>query len=129
MASASRADYAAAAAVVLTTEDPATIYELCGDDAWTQQELGTVLTEVLGRDISVQNTTADQHAEILRTAGVPEGIITLITEIDTAIAAGDLAQHPGSAGQPHPSSTPSGPRGHTSSPNQHGMHLSPRRSP
>lgn len=89
--SATRADYADAAAVVLTTEghDNAT-YELGGDAAWTAADLASVFTDVLGRDIVLHAVDGDKHAEVLGGAGLDEGMIGFLTGIDASTARGDL---------------------------------------
>lgn len=98
VASAARADFAEAAAVALTTENPQDVYELAGDLAWTQEGLAEMLSEVLGSQVSVHNVSAEEHAKLLSEAGLPEGMVSFMTSTDTAIAAGDLARHAGGLG-------------------------------
>lgn len=91
VASAARADYAAAAAAVLTTDGhDGRVYELSGDVAWTFDEFAETASEVLGRPVSVQHVTADEQRAILTDAGVDEGTIWFLTSIDTDIRAGIL---------------------------------------
>ena len=53
VATATRRDYAAAAAVVLTGDGHEnTVYELCGDTAWSMPELAAVVAEASGRPVA-----------------------------------------------------------------------------
>lgn len=97
-ASASRADFAEAAAVVVTNENPEPVYELSGDVAWSQAELAAILSELLGTEVQVQNVSAEEHAAILEGAGVPEAMAGFVTAVDTAVAFGDLARDAGGLG-------------------------------
>ena len=92
VASAARADFAEAAAIVLTTDAPAKpVYELAGDIAWTQDDLAATLTEVLGTPITVARVTPEQQASILLDAGLDEGTAGFVTAIDAATEKGELA--------------------------------------
>jgi len=92
VASAARADYAEAAAVVLTTDSPVKpVHELAGDVAWTQAELAAALSEVLDTTIAVSQVTPEQQTAILVEAGLDEGTAGFVTAIDAATAQGDLA--------------------------------------
>jgi len=92
VASAARADYAEAAAVVLTTEEPVKpVHELAGDVAWSQDELAAALSEVLGTTITVSQVTTEQQAAILVEAGLDEGTAGFVAAIDSATAKGELA--------------------------------------
>ena len=95
VASASRDDFAAAAAVVATTESPEKVYELSGDVAWTQADLAAAIAEVIGSDVSVLAVDAAKHAEILSGAGLDEGTVHFVVATDGHIAAGHLAATPG----------------------------------
>jgi NAD(P)H dehydrogenase (quinone) len=92
IASAARADFAEAAAVVLTTDGPLKpVYELSGDVAWTQDELAATLSDVLGVPVTTAQVTAEQHASILVDAGLDEGTAGFVADIDVATAKGELA--------------------------------------
>lgn len=95
VASASRDDFAAAAAVVATLESPEKVYELSGDVAWTQAELAAAIAEVIGSDVSVLAVDAAKHAEILGGAGLDEGTVHFVVATDGHIAQGHLAATPG----------------------------------
>lgn len=92
VASASRKDFAEAAAVVLTTEGHiGKVYELAGDTAWTYDDLATALGEVLGRAVVSKDVSTQEHAAALQQAGLPGGAIGFVTGLDANIAEGDLA--------------------------------------
>jgi len=91
VSSAARADYAEAAAVVLTApEATAATYELSGDIAWSQAEFAVITSEVSGKPVTLQDVPADRHREILSQAGLPQGAIDFVVGTDQAIAAGEL---------------------------------------
>ncbi|MFD9411802.1 SDR family oxidoreductase [Streptomyces sp. NPDC059989] len=92
VASAARADYAAAAAVVLTGEGHLNrVYELSGDTAWSLKEYAAELSAQSGKEIAHAEVPADEHRAILTGAGVPEGFAAILVDVDAAIARGRLA--------------------------------------
>jgi NAD(P)H dehydrogenase (quinone) len=92
VASASRTDYAEAAARVLVGEGHAgKIYELTGTKAWDYQELAATAAEVLGRPVVFKNLTAAERQQGLMAVGLPEGVAGFVTSLDQAIEAGTLA--------------------------------------
>lgn len=87
-----RADYAAAAAIVLTAEAAeAATYELAGDTGFTQDEFARIVGELTGKEIAVEHVSADEHRAALSAAGVPEAGIDFLVSTDAAIADGELA--------------------------------------
>ena len=92
VASASRADYADAAAVVLL--DPAAhigrTYELSGDIAWTFADLAATIAEVVGRDVELASVDSEAHAAALKGVGLDDGTVGFVVALDANIAAGDL---------------------------------------
>ncbi|MFD6884706.1 SDR family oxidoreductase [Rhodococcus sp. NPDC060084] len=91
MASASRADLAEAAAIILTLDDQAgKIYDLTGDTAWTLSELAAEAAAQSGVPLKYTDVPADQYREILRKAGLPEHVVELIVDADVAISQGTL---------------------------------------
>lgn len=91
VASASRRDFAEAAAVVLTTDGPVKqVYELAGDVAWTHSDLAAALAEVLGKPIEVANVSADEQTTVLTSAGLDAGLVGFIVGVDSGIKQGDL---------------------------------------
>lgn len=91
IASASRADYAEAAAVVLTTEGhEGKVYELAGDEAWTMADLAQEISRQVGREIPYQNIPPNDYASLLVRAGIPEAWAQMFASWDVAIAQGNL---------------------------------------
>ncbi|WP_258724852.1 SDR family oxidoreductase [Cellulomonas sp. NS3] len=92
VASATRADFAAAAAAVLTTPGhEGKVYELGGDTAWTHHELAAALGEVLGREVVYRPVTPEEHLAVLTTAGLDEGTAGFVVALDGNIREGALA--------------------------------------
>lgn len=91
MASASRADLAEAAAIILTSEDQAgKVYDLTGDTAWTLSELAAEAASQSGKAITYTDLPAEEYRQILQQAGLPEHIVELIVDADVAIKNGTL---------------------------------------
>ncbi|GAA3886324.1 SDR family oxidoreductase [Leifsonia kafniensis] len=92
IASATRADYAEAAAAVVLAADAAsgTVYELGGDEPHTLAELARVVSEVSGTPVAYENLTADALRDLQIANGVPEGWADFAAATDTGIAGGDL---------------------------------------
>jgi NAD(P)H dehydrogenase (quinone) len=96
VASASRRDYAEAAALALTTDDLAgRTLEVGGDVAWTYDELAQAATEVLGRPVTYTAVTIEQLTAGLEAAGLDAGTAAFVAGIDDAIARGALSQTDG----------------------------------
>ncbi|MFD5188002.1 SDR family oxidoreductase [Streptomyces sp. NPDC058357] len=92
VASAARADYAAAAAAVLTGEGHiGAVYELSGDVAWSFAEYAATVAAATGKEIVYKNVPATVHQEILVGAGLPEGFAAILVDVDEAIGRGLLA--------------------------------------
>jgi NAD(P)H dehydrogenase (quinone) len=92
VASAPRADYAEAAAVVLTEDGHVgQVYELGGDDPWTSAELAAALGEVLGRDVELREVSTEEHVAILQQAGLDEGTAGFVAALQTNTREGTLA--------------------------------------
>ncbi|MFE6662994.1 SDR family oxidoreductase [Streptomyces sp. NPDC057697] len=92
VASATRADYAAAAAAVLTGEGHiGAAYELSGDVAWSLAEYAAEIAKATGKEIAYRNVPAATHQEILVGAGVPEFFAEILVDVDEAIGRGRLA--------------------------------------
>ncbi|MFC6155794.1 SDR family oxidoreductase [Kribbella jiaozuonensis] len=90
--SAARRDYAAAAAVVLTGDvHEKKAYELNGDVAWTLTEYAAELARQSGQEVAYSNLSAEDHAQVLVGAGLPEPVAQLFVGVDAAIERGLLA--------------------------------------
>lgn len=96
VASASRRDFAEAAAVVLIEDGHlGAVYELAGDVAWTYDELAAAASEVLGRDVAYVAMTAEQKQATLEQFGLPAEVAQVVVGIDLAIGQGVLADTDG----------------------------------
>ncbi|WP_214824682.1 MULTISPECIES: SDR family oxidoreductase [unclassified Exiguobacterium] len=83
-------DYAEAIANVLMADDfEQDIFELSGP-LYTQAELVEALSEVLGREVTLQEVSTDAYAGVMRGAGVPEGAIPIVVGIQDSIRNGSL---------------------------------------
>lgn len=91
IASAARADYAAAAVVALTGgAELNRTYELAGDSAYTLAELAAELSRQTGKAIPYVNLPEAQFAEILLKAGLPPPLAHGIASWDTGASQGAL---------------------------------------
>ncbi|EHJ5403248.1 TPA: SDR family oxidoreductase [Salmonella enterica subsp. enterica serovar Wedding] len=91
IASAMRADYAAAAARVIREEGHAgNVYELAGDDAWTLSQLADELTHQSGKKIVYLNLSEVDFAAALKGAGLPDGLADMLANSDAGAAKGGL---------------------------------------
>ena len=100
VASASRRDYAEAAAVVLT--DPATrgtVYELSGDTSWDYDEFAAATAEVTGRPVAFRNVTPEEHTAILTSVGLDAGTAGFVVALDQNTKAGLLGETSGDLGR------------------------------
>lgn len=96
VASALRAEYAEAAAVVLTEPGHAgETYELAGDDPWTFADLAAAFSEVLGRDVALQQVTSEERQGGLEAAGLDAGTAGFVVALDGNIRDGVLAHSDG----------------------------------
>ncbi|WP_330331973.1 SDR family oxidoreductase [Streptomyces sp. NBC_00536] len=92
IASAARADYAAAAAAVVSGEGHLNrVYELSGDTAWSLAEYAAEVAAQSGREITYASVPADAHLDVLTGAGVPAAFAAILVDVDAAIARGRLA--------------------------------------
>lgn len=96
VASATRADYAEAAVVVLTEDghENAT-YELPGDHAWTHDELAEVIGGLLGRPVTYRRVSPEEHYAILQETGLDDATAGFLVTMDANIRDGLLAGTPG----------------------------------
>ena len=83
IASATRADYAAAAARVIASEGhEGKIYELAGDNAWTLSDLAA--------ELSKQNLSEADFAAALKSVGLPAGLADMLADSDVGASKGGL---------------------------------------
>lgn len=91
IASAARADYADAAAAVLTLENQAgRIYELAGDESYTLGELADEITRKSGKAVAYQDLPESELKAALLGAGLPDFLATLLAESDVGASKGGL---------------------------------------
>jgi NAD(P)H dehydrogenase (quinone) len=91
ISSATRADYAEAAAVVLTTDNQAgKTYELAGDSAYTLSEFAAEISRQAGRAIGYVNLPEAEYKKALLGAGLPEPFAALLADSDTGVSKGAL---------------------------------------
>jgi NAD(P)H dehydrogenase (quinone) len=89
---AARADYAAAAAAVLTaaTNQAGKVYELAGDEAFTMADLAAEIAKQSGKPIAYNDLPEAVYAGILTGAGLPEGFAKVLAQSSTVTAQGAL---------------------------------------
>lgn len=91
IASAARADYAAAAAAVLTGADQAgRVYELAGDTGYTLSEFAAEIARQSGKPVVYQDLPEAEYKAALLGFGLPEGFAGLLADSDAAAAKGGL---------------------------------------
>ncbi len=90
VAAATRADFAAAAAIVLTGEGHGNkVYEL-GGVPFGFAELAAAVSEITGRDIPYRNVSLAEYQQGLIAAGLDEGTAGFFAALEANTAAGDL---------------------------------------
>lgn len=91
VAGAARADYAEAAATVLTTDGHAgRVYELGGDEHLTYAELAQAISQAAGQQVRYQDLPQDDYAAVLKAAGLPAGYADALADADNGIKSGVL---------------------------------------
>ncbi|MGX6447270.1 SDR family oxidoreductase [Patulibacter sp. S7RM1-6] len=91
VAPATRADYAEAAAVVLTGEGHnGQAYELAGERAVTLPELAAIIAEAAGRPVAYRGVSLGEYTGILTGAGLPEAAAEIFAETTVGIDRGEL---------------------------------------
>lgn len=91
VSAAARADYAAAAAAILADGSTATrVYELAGDEAFTQAEFAAALAEASGRPVAYQDLPEAAYAAALEQAGLPAPFAAILADSSAHSAEGAL---------------------------------------
>ncbi|MDU1874335.1 SDR family oxidoreductase [Citrobacter sp.] len=91
IASATRADYAAAAARVISEEGHAgKTYELAGDTGWTLSQLAAELATQSGKKVVYQNLSEADFAAALKGFGLPAGLADMLADSDVGASKGGL---------------------------------------
>jgi NAD(P)H dehydrogenase (quinone) len=92
VASASRADFADAAAAVLVGDShEGRTYELSGDVAWSHEELAAVISDLTGTTVTYVSLSPEEHLQALVSAGLDEGTAGFVVGLDGNIRDGLLA--------------------------------------
>lgn len=91
IASATRADYAAAAARVISEDGHAgKTYELAGDAGWPLSQLAAELANQSGKKVVYQNLSEADFAAALKGVGLPAGLADMLADSDTGASKGGL---------------------------------------
>lgn len=94
LSSASRSDYAEAAALVLLNGAPAgTIYELAGDEAFTLRQLAAAVSERTGKNVAYRNMSEAEYRAALLGMGLPDDMATMLAQSSAATTRGALEDH------------------------------------
>lgn len=89
--SATRADYAEAAASVLTSDGHAgKVYELAGDESFSLSDYANYLTSISGKQIAFQNMPEADFKNVLLEMQLPEPLAELLASSDTSASQGAL---------------------------------------
>lgn len=88
IASAARADYAAAAAAVLASHEShaGKVYELAGDEAYTLSDYAGEIARLSGKPVVYKNLPQADYKAALKTVGLPDAFAELLAESDAKAA-------------------------------------------
>lgn len=91
ISSAARADYAEAAAVVISDEsNRGKVFELAGDNAYTLSDLAAEISNQKSKTIPYKNLPEAEYAKILESFNIPKGFADAIASWDVSVSKGDL---------------------------------------
>lgn len=91
IASATRADFAEAASVVLLEDThKGKVYELAGDESYTLTEFAAELSKQVGKEIPYKDMSEAEYISVLVSVGLPEGLAQVIAGGDVGAAKGEL---------------------------------------
>ncbi|SEE13465.1 SDR family oxidoreductase [Streptomyces sp. Ag109_O5-10] len=91
ISAASRADYAEAAAVVLTTEGhTGAVYELGGDESFTLTELASAISAAAGKQVTYADLPETDFAQALAAAGLPAELAEVLADADRGMTRGEM---------------------------------------
>ena len=100
VSSASRKDYAEAAAVVMVGEGyEGEVFELSGDVAWSFDDLATAIGAIVGKEVVYTRLSPEEHAAMLTSFGLDEGTVGFVVALDGNIRDGLLAVTTGDLGR------------------------------
>lgn len=94
---ASRKDYAEAAAAVLTSDDShvGKVYELAGDEGFTLEQYSAEITRQSGKELATHLLSEADFAQLLVQIGLPEGFAAVLADSEAQAAKGWLAETSG----------------------------------
>lgn len=93
---AARADYAEAAALVLTSDGHAgKTYELAGDASYTLAEIAAEISRLSGKPVTYNDLPISEYAATLEQFGLPAPVATLLSDADGGLARGELFDESG----------------------------------
>lgn len=91
ISSASRQDYAEAAAKVLTSEGhEGKIYELAGSNSFTLYDLAAYVTQASAKSVIYENISPEDYLAALVSLGLPDGLAQVIVDADVQALNGTL---------------------------------------
>ncbi|MEV6930185.1 SDR family oxidoreductase [Dactylosporangium sp. NPDC051485] len=92
IASATRADLAEAAAIVLAGQQPQSgkVYVLTGEVAWSLPDLAAEAAAVSGKPVTYTDLPAERYAHVLTGAGLPGFLVELLVDADVKVSQGAL---------------------------------------
>ena len=90
-ATATRADYAAAAAAVLTGEGHENkVYEFGGDESYTLAELAAEVARQTNKTVVYKDLPQEEYARALAGFGLPEAVANAVADADAGASRGEL---------------------------------------
>ena len=91
ISSAARADFAEAAATVLSDESyKGNVFELAGDNAYTLSDLAAEISKQTRKTIPYRDLPETEYAKILESFDIPKGFAQAIASWDVSVSKGDL---------------------------------------
>ena len=91
ISSASRQDYAEAAAQVLASSGHDNkIYELAGSNSYSLSDLADYISQAANKKVIYQNISAEDYKQALNAAGLPSALVDVIVDADVHAAQGAL---------------------------------------
>lgn len=97
ISTASRADFAAAAVAVLTSNESQAgkVYELAGDGAFSLSEYAAELSKQSGQAVAYNNMSQADYQALLIQVGLPEGVAAMLANSEAGASQGDLFDESG----------------------------------
>ena len=91
ISSASRQDYAEAAAQVLASAGHSNkTYELAGSDSYSLSDLADYISQAAHKTVVYQNLSAENYSQALNEAGLPSALVDVIVDADLHAAQGAM---------------------------------------